>query len=279
MAANSSRSLRLNIERPRFGRVCPSNRGTEPTVPRRIAGTASIILPQEDDIRQGGRNPNARDRSKHRTAGDRLLDAADIDLRQLTPGDAALYRSIRLEGLKESPEAFGSTFEAEFTKPLAWFFDRLSGTVVFGAIRDAQILGVAGFIVRHEEKETHKGVLWGMYVRPEARGAGVARRLVKAVIAYARARVELIQLSVVVGNEQARRLYARLGFVEYGIEKNSLKFCGRYYDEILMAKEFGSASDHDAFPAAPVVAAVRSNREAIPARRCASAAAPSGRIG
>jgi RimJ/RimL family protein N-acetyltransferase len=207
------------------------------------------------------------------------LDAADIDLRQLTPGDAALYRSIRLEGLKESPEAFGSTFEAEFTKPLAWFFDRLSGTVVFGAIRDAQILGVAGFIVRHEEKETHKGVLWGMYVRPEARGAGVARRLVEAVIAYARARVELIQLSVVVGNEQARRLYARLGFVEYGIEKNSLKFCGRYYDEILMAKDLGSASDHDAIPAAPVVAAVRSNREAIPARRCASDAAPSGRIG
>ena len=178
------------------------------------------------------------------------MDAADIDLRQLTPGDAALYRSIRLEGLKESPEAFGSTFEAEFTKPLAWFFDRLSSSVVFGAIRDAKILGVAGFIVRHEEKETHKGVLWGMYVRPEARGAGVARRLVEAVIAYARARVELIQLSVVVGNEQARRLYARLGFVEYGIEKNSLKFCGRYYDEILMAKEFGSASDHDAFPRA-----------------------------
>src|ERR1700736_6014738 len=190
MAANSSRSLRLNIERPRFGRGCPSNRGTEPTVPRRIAGTAGIILPQEGDIRQGGRNPNARDRSKHRTAGDRLLDAADIDLRQLTPGDAALYRSIRLEGLKESPEAFGSTFEAEFTKPLAWFFDRLSSSVVFGAIRDAKllhakILGVAGFAVRDGEKEAHKGLLWGMYVRPDARGAGVARRLVEAVIAFA----------------------------------------------------------------------------------------------
>ena len=73
-----------------------------------------------------------------------------------------------------------------------------------------------------------------------------ARCLVEAVIAYARARVELIQLSVVVGNEQAHRLYARLGFVEYGIERNSLKYCGRYYDEILMAKELGSDTDHDA---------------------------------
>jgi RimJ/RimL family protein N-acetyltransferase len=188
------------------------------------------------------------------------LDAADIYIRQLTPGDAALYRSIRLEGLKESPEAFGSTFDAEFTKPLAWFFDRLSSSVVFGAIRDAKlldakILGVAGFAVRDGEKEAHKGLLWGMYVRPDARGAGVARRLVEAVIAYARPHVELIQLSVVVGNEQARRLYARLGFVEYGIERNSLKHDGRYYDEILMAMELGSERDRDTTPAASDVAA------------------------
>jgi RimJ/RimL family protein N-acetyltransferase len=188
------------------------------------------------------------------------LDAADIYIRQLTPGDAALYRSIRLEGLKESPEAFGSTFDAEFTKPLAWFFDRLSSSVVFGAIRDAKlldakILGVAGFAIRDGEKEAHKGLLWGMYVRPDARGAGVARRLVEAVIAYARPHVELIQLSVVVGNEQARRLYARLGFVEYGIERNSLKHDGRYYDEILMAMELGSERDHDTIPAASDVAA------------------------
>jgi RimJ/RimL family protein N-acetyltransferase len=192
------------------------------------------------------------------------VNTAEIKIRQLTPGDAALYRSIRLEGLKESPEAFGSTFDAEFTKPLAWFFDRLSGSVVFGAIGEAKILGVAAFALRDGEKEAHKGLLWGMYVRPDARGAGVARRLVEAVIAYARAHVELVQLSVVVGNEQARRLYARLGFVEYGIEKNSLKYGGRYYDEILMAKDLGSDSDHNAIPAAAGVAATRSHREAAP---------------
>jgi hypothetical protein len=33
-------------------------------------------------------------------------------------------------------------------------------------------------------------------------------------------------------NEQARRLYARLGFLEYGLEKNALKQGGRYYDEV-----------------------------------------------
>ena len=165
------------------------------------------------------------------------MNTAQIQIRQLTPGDAALYRSIRLEGLKESPEAFGSTFEAEFTKPLAWFFDRLSSSVVFGAIRDAKILGVTGFAVRQEEKEAHKGLLWGMYVRPDARGAGIARRLVEAVIAY-----------------------ARLDFVEYGIEKNSLKFRDRYFDEILMAKDLGS----DSVPEKRAPAAGRSDREPMP---------------
>jgi ribosomal protein S18 acetylase RimI-like enzyme len=76
-----------------------------------------------------------------------------------------------------------------------------------------------------------------MYVRPAARSAEVGRRLVDAVCSLARHQVELIQLTVVLDNEQARRLYARSGFLEYGIEKRALKEAGRYYDEVLMAKD------------------------------------------
>jgi RimJ/RimL family protein N-acetyltransferase len=42
--------------------------------------------------------------------------------------------------------------------------------------------------------------------------------------------------TVVSGNKPAQRLYDSLGFIEYGIEKNSLKQDGRYWDEVLMAK-------------------------------------------
>ena len=65
-----------------------------------------------------------------------------------------------------------------------------------------------------------------MYVRPVARRAGIARRLVDAILAHARQHVEAIQLTVVSNNEAARRLYAGLGFVEYGIEKNALSLTG-----------------------------------------------------
>lgn len=164
------------------------------------------------------------------------IGAAEVGVRRLPPADAALYREIRLEALRQNPEAFGSTFEAESVQPLTWFADRLVAAAVFGAFAGSELLGIAGFFNQQGRKQAHKGTLWTMYVRSAARNAGVGRRLAEAVIDHARRHVELIQLSVVSGNKPARRLYASLGFVEYGIEKNALKQDGRYWDEVLMAK-------------------------------------------
>lgn len=174
------------------------------------------------------------------------MNAPRIKIRRLTSADAIAYRDIRLAGLRDSPEVFGSTFDKEDAQPLAWFCDRLSNSQVFGAFLSTRLLGIAGFVIREGEKERHKGLLWGMYVRPDARKAGVGRLLVDAVIDFARRRVELLQLSVVSDNEPARRLYARLGFVEYGVEKNSLKQNGHYYDEILMALDLIPGPDQPA---------------------------------
>jgi RimJ/RimL family protein N-acetyltransferase len=164
------------------------------------------------------------------------VTVAELSLRRLLSADAALYREIRLEALKQNPEAFGSTYETESTQPLTWFAERLDSSAVFGAFDSSGLVGIAGFYIQQGRKQTHKGALWGMYVRQSVREAGVGRRLVEAVIEHARRRVELIQLSVVSGNEHAQQLYASLGFVEYGVERNALKHDGRYWDEVLMAK-------------------------------------------
>jgi ribosomal protein S18 acetylase RimI-like enzyme len=165
------------------------------------------------------------------------VDAAQIQIRRLAQADAALYRDIRLEALRCHPEAFGSTFEAENARPLTFFSDRLGSSASFGVFHDSELVGIAGLLIQEGRKEDHKGLLVGMYVRPNARKAGVGRRLVETIIEYARERVELIQLAVVSENEPARRLYERLGFVEYGLEKKALKQDGRFYDEVLMAKD------------------------------------------
>jgi ribosomal protein S18 acetylase RimI-like enzyme len=165
------------------------------------------------------------------------VNASQIQIRRLTSADAALYRDIRLEGLRCNPEAFGSTFEAENARPLTFFSKRLGGSAAFGAFHGSELVGIAGLLIREGQKEAHKGLLVGMYVRPSARKSGVGRRLVETIIEFARQRVELVQLSVVSENEQAQRLYKGLGFLQYGLELRALKQDGRYYDEVLMAKD------------------------------------------
>ena len=161
----------------------------------------------------------------------------DVQIRSLTAADAGLYRTVRLEALELSPEAYGSSYEQESAQPLSWFEQRVSQSDIFGAFVGGELCGTAGFAMQDSPKKRHKGLLWGMYVRPAARNSGLGRSLVEAVLRHAAERaVELVDLTVVSENQPARRLYENLGFVEYGLEKMSLKLSGRYYDEILMVK-------------------------------------------
>jgi RimJ/RimL family protein N-acetyltransferase len=73
-----------------------------------------------------------------------------------------------------------------------------------------------------------------MYIRPEARGTGLAAALVQQVVAHARTVVEQVCLTVVASNVAARRLYSAAGFEEYGLERRALKVGDEYYDEVLM---------------------------------------------
>jgi len=159
-------------------------------------------------------------------------------IRLLTSADAALYRAIRLEALATHPEAFTSTLEREQDKPLAWFEERLTISDVFGAFSADELVGTAGFRREDGAKTAHKGVLWGMYVGPQARKSGTGRLLIGAVVAHAAKRVEQLHLVVVSENHAALHLYAAAGFVEYGRGVKALKSGGRYYDETLMALFF-----------------------------------------
>lgn len=158
-------------------------------------------------------------------------------VRRLDAPDAAVYRDLRLEGLKNHPEAFGSSWEDESDKSDAWWVGLLETSTVFGGwIDNSPLLGVAGFQAHTKAKLRHKGELWGMYVRPTARGTGLAACLVQRVIEHARSQVEEICLAVVASNIAGRRLYSAAGFEPYGIERRALKVGEEYFDEVLMSR-------------------------------------------
>jgi RimJ/RimL family protein N-acetyltransferase len=157
-------------------------------------------------------------------------------VRRLDPNEFASYREIRLEGLKNHPEAFSASWEIESANPASWWAERLETNIVFGgSIDGSHLAGVVGFRMHGGAKVRHKGVLWGMYVRPYARGTGLAASLVQRVVAQARPSLEEILLTVVASNAAACRLYRRAGFQQYGLERRALRIGNDYYDEALMA--------------------------------------------
>jgi ribosomal protein S18 acetylase RimI-like enzyme len=159
---------------------------------------------------------------------------ASISVRRLDPAEAEIFRAIRLEALRTHPPAFAASFEVECGRPLIHFADTLGRNAIFSAWRESELLGVAGYYREETPKHAHKGGLWGMYVRKEARGSGAADQLVEAVVRHARREVEILVLGVGVHNVPAQRLYSRHGFVEYGREARALKVGEIYYDEIMM---------------------------------------------
>lgn len=155
-------------------------------------------------------------------------------VRLLTVADAAAFRDIRLAGLADEPRAFSADWREEVRHDLDWFAARIAASEIF-AIADAdKLLAVTGLAIPTNPKQRHKGHIWGVYVRPEARGRRYASTLIGAAIAAARGRVEVLHLGVGTYNDAARRCYRAAGFVETGFEPRALRIGDDFIDEITM---------------------------------------------
>src|SRR5258708_25789371 len=141
------------------------------------------------------------------------MNTAPIEIRVLTPDDAAPFQEVRLEGLQHHPDAFTSTYERESTQPLSFFAERLMAATVFGAFRGAELIGVAGFARQPAAKHAHKGILWGMYVRPTARQSGLGQKLIEAARDHAHPHRNPNQLLGVRGQSPPPRPYSSPRFL------------------------------------------------------------------
>lgn len=161
-----------------------------------------------------------------------------MEVRFLGPDDADELIKIRLEGLQTDPDAFGSTYEEEIQMPKEEWLRRLSqgesgDSGYFGAFVEGQLAGIIGFFRHRGLKARHKASIVSMYVREAYRGTGVAQALMQTELAYLEKRgdIDTVQLAVVTTNPAAIRLYEKMGFLPYGVEKRALKIGDQYFDE------------------------------------------------
>jgi ribosomal protein S18 acetylase RimI-like enzyme len=124
-------------------------------------------------------------------------------IRRATAEDLPLVRELWREFEVEIPEP--SWYDDDLEQDLEWLAE---------AVRDETVLVAddLGLAVAHM-KGKRLGFLEMLYVRPQARGTGLARELTREVASRLRERgAEVLELEVLSSNVQARTMYQRWGF-------------------------------------------------------------------
>lgn len=107
---------------------------------------------------------------------------SDVMIRALGEADWEEFRDIRLQALTESPDAFAAKLSDEQRFDEDFWKLRLRRSTRFVAETPERLLGVVSLGMAHDEDGEVPGVgeIFGLWVHPDARGSGVATKLLKA---------------------------------------------------------------------------------------------------
>lgn len=144
-----------------------------------------------------------------------------VSIRPFREGEWPLYRALRLDALRDSPHAFGSTIAREAGFPEQEWIRRLANGATsphdlpLVAECDGRAIGLAWARIAAEHPETV--TLYQFWVHPDFRRHGVGRMLVDAATDWARgSHAREMTLSVALGPGSAIDFYRRLGFEAVG---------------------------------------------------------------
>lgn len=142
-----------------------------------------------------------------------------VEIVTLPPEGWRKYRSIRLQELKEDPEAFGLLFEEaekfgeeKWREPLEEVEKGENKWMVFAKL-GANIVGMmSGQRLGGEDKDMVK--VGEVFVAKEARGQGVGKTLLQSLIEQISkdSTVKKLKVKVFTSQEAAIKLYASCGF-------------------------------------------------------------------
>ena len=141
----------------------------------------------------------------------------DVVIRRIRPADAPLLRDVRLRALATDPASFASTYEREAAfGPEAWE-EWAAGSAAGDewatllAMRGEEPVGIV--TGARDENERHVFHVFSMWVAPEARRAGIGRRLLTDIEEWmSSSGGTAVELSVTNQAAAARQLYEGAGY-------------------------------------------------------------------
>jgi RimJ/RimL family protein N-acetyltransferase len=142
--------------------------------------------------------------------------------------------------LKNFPTNFTSNYQDEKTKEKLFFQPHIeqsdTNNFVIGAFHNNSLVGISGFNRHEREKRNHSGIIIQVYVTPEYQRKNIGQNIIKATLdeAFKIDGIEQIEIDVIAINENAEKVYKKIGFEEYGLQKNFLKINNTYYDHKMM---------------------------------------------
>lgn len=106
------------------------------------------------------------------------------------------------------------------------------------AFNGTELIGVADVYLK-DKIEKHIGV-FGITIKKEWRGKGIGQELMKKTLAEATQKIKglkIIELGVFANNPIAKKMYEKMGFVEYGRLPGGIKHRGEFVDHLYMYKQ------------------------------------------
>ena len=165
-------------------------------------------------------------------------------------GERVILRAFRKEDISKlleihnnleiKKQAMFHPFPISLEQDIEWIesINRDKGNKsVYFAIEDKETNSFAGYTSLRNINWINRNCYFGIVILPEMQGKGLGKEATKLLIDYGIKNLNLnkVQLEVIRDNQNAIKIYNKLGFIEEGIFRKHYYYDGFYYDVLLMA--------------------------------------------
>jgi RimJ/RimL family protein N-acetyltransferase len=162
-----------------------------------------------------------------------------FQVRPITPEELDAWWKLRLNGLRDHPDAFGGDYEASLKRgPGNYASFTTEGNVdrLFGAFTPAGELVSQAAVYGNDGKRRHVATIIAVHTDARWRGRGLSQALIRLAIDHCRSFPEIRQVTISANarNAAAIAVYAGTGFIPWGTEPRAIATTDGFHDEMHM---------------------------------------------